>query len=323
LLTRATLIYNPIAGGYPARRQEQVRKAAEALRRSGFVLAIQPTPGPGSAGSLAQAAARSGADLVIVCGGDGTINEAINGLATGETPLAILAGGTANIAAKELGLPHDPVAAARELSRWQPRRVALGRVTWGPTLAGPAGTDGAVRSSAPASPTPAARYFLSVAGVGYDAYVVHSLSQHFKDSFGVVAYGWEAVRQLRRYTFPVVVCRSGDREWRGTLALFQRGERYAGWLHLVPGARLFEDRLRLCLFESARPSRYFLYAAAVLLRRHFALKDVQWVDCNSVACSAADPQARVYVELDGELAGELPARFEIVSDALTLLTRPV
>jgi diacylglycerol kinase (ATP) len=318
-LIRATLIYNPVAGRDPARRQAQIRKAADALRGSGFVLAVQPTPGPASAGGLAQAAARDGAELVIVCGGDGTINEVINGLVHEKIPLAILPGGTANIAARELRLPHRIVAAARELPGWRPRRIALGRVVWGD---GPAGSDGAARDPAPASTAPSARYFLSVAGIGYDAYVVHRLDLKFKEWLGVLAYGWEAVRQVWHYAFPVLVCRSEDREWRGTFALVQRGERYAGWLHLVPGASLFDDRLRLCLFESARPSRYFLYAAAVLLRRHLVLKDVRRADFHRVACSAANPRDRVYVELDGELAGELPARFEIVPDALTLLTPP-
>lgn len=282
------------------------------LRASGFAVTIQPTTGPGSACVLARAAVGSGAQLVIACGGDGTINEVINGLAGGPVPLAILPGGTANIAAKELRLPHDPVVAARKLSGWRPRRVALGRVTWTGTPA-----------SGAANATPAARYFLSVAGVGYDAYVVHSLNLGLKHSFGVGAYIGEAIRQLGRYRFPAVVCRSADREWRGTLALFQRGERYAGWLHLAPGLTLFDDRLRLCLFESGRRSRYLLYAAAVLLRRHFGLRDFSRAECNRVTCSAADAQARVYVELDGELAGELPGTFELVPDALTLWTRPI
>jgi diacylglycerol kinase (ATP) len=319
-LIRATLIYNPVAGRDPARRQAQIRKAAEALRGSGFALAIQPTPGPGSAGGLAQAAVRDGAELVIVCGGDGTINEVINGLVHQEIPLAILPGGTANIAARELKLPRRLVAAARELPAWQPRRIPLGRVVW---REGTVDTGGAASDPAPASVAPAARYFLSVAGIGYDAYVIHRLDLKLKEWLGVLAYGWEAVRQVWRYAFPVLVCRSEDREWRGTFALVQRGERYAGWLHLAPGVSLFDDRLRLCLFESARPSRYFLYAAAVLLRRHLALKDVRWADCHRVACSAANPQERVYVELDGELAGQLPARFEVVPDALTLWAPPV
>jgi diacylglycerol kinase (ATP) len=319
-LTQATLIYNPVAGRRPARRREQIRQAAGALRASGFAVTVEPTTGPGSACALARAAVGSGAQLAIACGGDGTINEVVNGLAAGQVPLAILPGGTANIAAKELRLPLDPVVAARKLSRWRPRRIALGRVTWTGT---PAGRPEEGRTSGAANARPSERYFLSVAGVGYDAYVVHSLNLGLKHSFGVGAYLAEAFRQLGRYGFPAVACRTEDGERRGTLALFQRGERYAGWLHLAPGLTFFDDRLRLCLFESARRSRYLFYAVAVILRRHFALRDVSRMDCNRVTCSAVDPQARVYVELDGELAGELPARFELVPDALTLWTRPV
>ena len=319
-MTQATLIYNPVAGRRPARRREQIRQAAEALRASGFAVTVEPTTGPGSACALARATTGSGTQLVIACGGDGTINEVVNGLAGGRVPLAVLPGGTANIAAKELRLPHDPVVAARKLSSWRPRRIALGRVTW---TASPAGRPEDARTSGAANATPSARYFLSVAGVGYDAYVVHRLNLGLKHSFGVGAYIGEALRQVGRYGFPAVVCRAEDREWRGTLALFQRGERYAGWLHLAPGLTLFDNRLRLCVFESARPARYFFYAAAVLLRSHFALPDVRRADCHRVTCSAVDPTARAYVELDGEFAGELPATFELVPDALTLWTRPI
>ena len=79
---------------------------------------------------LAQAAVANGADVVLACGGDGTINEVINGLALSQVPLGILPGGTANILARELRLPLNPVRAARQFARWTPRRIALGRARW-------------------------------------------------------------------------------------------------------------------------------------------------------------------------------------------------
>lgn len=300
-MSRATLIYNPVAGrNHPARRAAEIRAIVEVLRGAGFNLEVRPTTGPGSARGLACASVSAGAEVIIVCGGDGTLNDVANALALGSCPLAILPGGTVNIAAKDLGLPHDPVAAARELTRVRPLRISLGRVTWH-------------------SVEPKSRYFLSVAGVGFDAYVVHSLPWEFKSAFGIGAYCWEAVRQAWRYAFPRFVCRSGGKELRGTMGVFQRTERYAGWLHLAPGASLLSDRMKLCLFAGRGLWRYSLYVGAVALRRHAALHDVQLVDGSPVSCYAEESSKRIYLELDGELAGELPATFEVVPDALTLL----
>jgi len=305
-LNRATLIYNPVAGRRPARRAGEIREVAEILRRADIDIEIMPTERAGSAAALAQSALRCGVDAIFVCGGDGTINEVVNGLAPGGCALGILPGGTANIAAKDLGLPHDPVAAARALVRSAPHRIALGRVTWHPV-------EGS--SDIPVSQ----RYFLSVAGVGFDAYVVHRLSWNFKTALGVAAYAWEAVHQVCRYSFPRFACRNSQGEWRGTQALFQRTERYAGWFHLAPCGSLLNSRMQVCVFESSSRWRYFLYTGALALRQHLALDDVHLVEGLHLACTAETASRPVYVELDGELAGQLPATFELVPNALTLL----
>lgn len=299
-MSRAALIYNPVAGRNPARRAAEIRTVVDVLQDAGLKLEVTPTTGPGSAQKLAAASVAAGAEAIIVCGGDGTLNDVVNALALGSCPLAILPGGTANIAAKDLGLAHNPIAAARELTRVRPQRIALGRVSWHTF-------------------EPSFRYFLSIAGVGFDAYVVHSLPWEFKSAFGIGAYCWEAIRQAWRYRFPRFVCRNGAGEWRGTMGVFQRTERYAGWLHMAPGASLLNNEMKLCLFAGRGPWRYSLYASALALRRHVALPDVRLVEGSPVTCSAEEDSQRVYLELDGELAGELPATFDVVPDALTIL----
>ncbi len=301
----AVLIYNPVAGRHPARREKEIQQAAAALREDSIAARLVRTSGPGTACELARAAVAEGTGLVIVCGGDGTINEVVNGVAPGEAALAILPGGTANIIAKELGLPHDPVHAAKQLSRWRPRRIALGSAVWARTHGEPA-TD------------KEQRFFLSVAGIGFDAYIVYKLSVAFKMSLGVVAYGWEAIHQALRYRFPAFLCQADGQERRATFAVVHRTKLYAGWFHLAPTANLFESRFTLCLFKSRRRARYFLYAAAAAARQHFRLQDVELVDARKIVFTG-EGRATIRFELDGELVGRLPATFEIVPDALTLL----
>jgi diacylglycerol kinase (ATP) len=304
-LKSAVLIYNPVAGRHPTRREREIQEAAAVLRQERIAARLARTSGPGTACELARAAVAEGTDLVIGCGGDGTINEVVNGVAPGETVLGILPGGTANIVAKELGLPHHPVHAARQLSRWRPRRIALGRAVWASANGQPA-TD------------KEQRLFLSVAGVGFDAHVVYKLSLPFKLSLGVVAYGWEALRQAWRYHFPAFRCQAEGQERLATFAVVHRTKLYAGWFHLAPTANLFESRFVLCLFKSPRRERYFVYGAAAVARQHLRLRDVELVDARRIVCTS-EGRALIRFELDGELVGTLPVTFEIVPDALTLL----
>ena len=216
-----TLIYNPIAGRRPTRRAREIRRVIEVLRGAGMEVEVSPTTGPETAARLASEAAARDTSMVLVCGGDGTINEAINGLVGSYVPLGILPGGTANILARELGVPLDPVRAA-QLPRWSARRVPLGRANW-------------VAEKKPASnshPPPglmAARYFMTVAGVGYDAHVVYKLSLQMKLAWGVAGYVVEALRQAFRYPFPTFSWSADDGpEQTASFAAAQRARRLPG-----------------------------------------------------------------------------------------------
>jgi len=103
------------------------------------------------------------------------------------------------------------------------------------------------------------------------------------------------------------------------MALLQRTERYAGWLHLSPGSSLLDEHMKLFLFESRSPWRYFSYSVAVALRRHLRLPDLRILENWPLECLPESQARPIHVELDGEAAGVLPAVFELVPDALTLL----
>jgi YegS/Rv2252/BmrU family lipid kinase len=310
-LKKGILIYNPVAGRRPARREREVRQAADVLRQAGLAIELAPTARPDMAHELAQAAVGNGADVVLACGGDGTINEVINGLAPSQIPLGILPGGTANIVAHELGLPLNPLRAARQFACWTPHRIALGRAHWEETLAAP--------PAGGLAPRACCRYYISVAGIGYDAEIVYKLSSWLKIDFGVAGYVLEAFRQLVSYSFPRFSCRLNGHERQGTFAVIHRTRLYAGWLHLAPTAGLFLPRFAMCSFPSHSRLRYLLYAVAVLARQHLRLNGVSLDQCTEVACTPVDASTTIRFELDGELAGVIPATFEIVPDALTLL----
>jgi len=300
-LKNAVLISNPLAGIRSNRRARQIHEAVAALRSAGIAADFRATSCPGDGRQLAREAVKNGRDLVIVCGGDGTINEVINGMAPADIPLAILPGGTANIVAKELGLPGHIVKAARQLPSWRPCRIPLGRATWEES--------GSVRQ----------RFFLAVAGVGFDARIISQLNMGAKLRLGVVAYGWEAVRQVFHYNFPSFQFSADGSRVSATFAVIQRSSRYAGWLKLARPHSIREPDFSCCLFEGSGPGRYFRYALGILTQTHQRLRDVRFLNGSSIHCRSGQAADPIFFEVDGELAGRIPATFEVVPDALTLL----
>lgn len=301
-LKNAILIANPLAGVQSGRRSRQLHDVVAILRSSGIAADLRTTSGPGDGRQLAREAIKKNCDLVIVCGGDGTINEVVNGLAQSRVPLAILPGGTANIVAKELGLPGNIVKAARQLASWHPCKIPLGRATWEES--------GSVRQ----------RLFIAVAGVGFDARIISQLNIGAKLRIGVVAYCWEAVLQVFRYSFPHFQLSTDGSSITATFAVIQRSDRYAGWLRLALPHSIRDSDFSCCMFEGSGPERYLRYALGILTQTHQRLPDVRVLNGSSIHCGSTLAGDPVYFEVDGELAGQLPVIFEAVPDALTLWT---
>src|SRR5579864_9133366 len=122
----ALLIVNPNAGRVRAWGLKRLDSARRILERDGIETELALTDGPGAASGIARDAVAGGRQMVIACGGDGTFNEIVNGLAGSQVPLALLPAGTANVLAKELGIPWDIPRAARLISDGVIRRIALG-----------------------------------------------------------------------------------------------------------------------------------------------------------------------------------------------------
>src|SRR6202023_1783052 len=152
--------------------------------KAGIETELQLTTAPGEATGLARRAVEQSRHLVVVCGGDGTVNEAVNGLARSRVPLAVLPAGTANVLAKELRLPWNLPRAAELVARAPYRRIALGLAT-------------------PEKSSGEPRYFLSLAGAGADGALVSAVRPEIKLKAGILAYWQEGFRQLSKYDFPM------------------------------------------------------------------------------------------------------------------------
>jgi len=233
---RMLIIVNPYATTVSDRLKNLV---IYALRGSYSVEAVE-TESRDHATELCREAAREGYDAVVAFGGDGTVNEAANGLAGSNTPLTCLPGGRANVYCRMLGIPLDVVDATEQLLRladdWRPRRVDLGYVD--------------------------ERKFLFSAGVGLDASVVERVDAHprLKARLGEWYYGATAVRTFnRRYLFhpPRLEAALGDERLAGVTVIVQNGSPYSFFgnrpVHMGEGAALDSGDLAGVVLERASP----------------------------------------------------------------------
>ena len=233
---RILLVVNPVSGrGRALRAAERFLAAA---RAGGATVEEFRTAARGDATRRAAEARGGGIDVVVACGGDGTVNEVMNGLEGTGIPVGILPTGTANVLARDLGLPFDPQGAARVAVRGRPRALDIG----------------GARSSA------GERRFLCCAGVGLDAAVVAAVAEARRARLGF--RGW--VRPLRReiaaYDFPALrVTVDGAPAGAATLAVICNTANYGGVFTLVPGADPGDGLLDACLIDARRRRSFFRY----------------------------------------------------------------
>lgn len=301
----ALLIHNPNAGSGGSARRRLIDEARRILSSGGIEADLAETTGPGHATEIARQATAEGRQLVIACGGDGTLNEVVNGLAASSNghrvPLALLPGGTANILAKELNLPWDVVRAAKRLTAapGEVREIALGLAT-------------------PVEQPAARRFFLSVAGAGPDGMIVYSVDLGLKARVGVLAYWWQGARQVLRYTFPRFRVRTGDRQVEATLVVVGRTKNYGGPFKITDQADLFEDQFEVLALTTQSGLRYLSYLPTLWMGNLRKEEDVHFWKADTLIAEPLDGKP-VYAQLDGEPFKRLPVEFSIVPRALKLL----
>jgi YegS/Rv2252/BmrU family lipid kinase len=294
------LIYNPRAGKFQRGGRRLLDAAMRILENHGHAVTVAPTTGPGTAGAIAREHIARGAGLIVVAGGDGTINETVEGMLHSRVPLAILPAGTANVLAMEMKLGSRLERVAARLEECRPQRISVGRLT----------CDGGRVE----------RHFLLMAGIGLDAHIVCHVNTAIKARVGKLAYwvaGWSLLGQ-RLAQFGVEL--NGQRR-ECSFALITKVRNYGGDFEIARSVTLLDEEFEAVLLEGRSTVRYVKYFAGMALNRLAGMQGVTVLRTDRVTFTGAD-DARTYVQIDGEFAGHLPAEVHIVPDALTLLTPP-
>jgi diacylglycerol kinase (ATP) len=302
-LHNALLIHNPNAGSGGNARRVKVDEARRILEARGIQADLAETTAPGEAIEIARRASNDGRQLVIACGGDGTINEVVNGLAGSQNghrvPLALLPAGTANVLAKELELSWDIPKAAEQLVRGEVRDIALGLAT-------------------PLEQPGKARYFLSVAGAGPDGRITYAVDLELKARLGILAYWWQGAREVFNYKFHHFRVSIEGQSREVSLVIVGRTKHYGGPFKITTKADLFEDQFEFVGLTTQSGLKYLSYLPTLWFGDLRKEEGVYFWKSHRLVCDPIDG-APIYAQIDGEPLARLPVEFRIVPRALRLL----
>jgi YegS/Rv2252/BmrU family lipid kinase len=293
---RACVIFNPAAKGQRAARFSRCLDAIS------VECVLKKTSAPGEARKLAADAVRDGFETIIAAGGDGTLNEVLNGL--GDAPdgfararLGILPLGTVNVFARELGFPTQPDAAWLVLQRARESRIDLGCIEYH--------SSGTFRRV----------YFAQLAGAGLDARAIELVNWPLKKSIGPVAYVIAGLQALFGKPAEITVS-TGDKTVTGQLVLIGNGRLYGGPFRIFPEAGIRDGFLDVCVFPRANWWTLLRYGLPLLLRKELTESAVVRLRAESLRLSAPSPTP---FEIDGEMGGHLPATVSVKKNTLRIL----
>ena len=282
---KASLIINPRAG-------ENLTKFTDiltVLAAAGWKTGIELKEYGGQAMDLATKAAEDGDDLVIAYGGDGTVNQVVNGVmnAKGQHSIVgVIPGGTANVWASEVGIPGDPVKAALALVESEARKVDIGHVdiesftfcdeAQNNDSNAASQTNGQGKKSHKIKTSSKGRHhFLLMAGLGIDAAIMQHVSKPLKYQIGKLAVGFSAAKELpKQHPFPVEIRSANDKDnddlvWKGEAiqVIIGNTRKYASILEMTPDAYIDDGILDVCVITAGDPLTTLQQITSLLLRR--------------------------------------------------------
>lgn len=293
---KARLIYNPTSG------QEIIKKniaeVLDVLEDVGYeTSAYQTTPEPLSAQKEAERAAKAGFDLVIAAGGDGTINEVVNGVAglDRRPKLAFIPTGTTNDYARALKIPMgDPVAAARIIEKNQTIRMDIGRAY-------------------------GEKYFINIAAAGTLTELTYSVPSEVKSRLGYFAYVAEGAKMLPRSKFRKVRIEHDHGVFEGKVSLIFAAltNSIGGFEKLAPDAKLDDGNFTLIVVKTANLFEMLgLIMQAINGGRHVRDVNVEYLKTSRVKLDVQDKKEPFMLNLDGEYGGDTPVELEVLHNHL-------
>ena len=293
---RACVIFNPTARG------DKARHFRRHLEEFSDGIALKPTQAPGDGRRLATEAVRDGFDTLVAAGGDGTVNEVLNGLADAPSGfararLAVLPVGTVNVFARELGLPLQL------------------RPAWQAIMSGRERSIDAPFADFSTEDGPQRRHFAQLAGAGLDARAISLVDWQLKKRIAQFAYVLAGLKAMRAPN-PLISVTANHQTVQGELVLIGNGRFYGGSLPMFPAAKLDDGLLDICIFPRVSWGLLMRYAIGFVTGRPIPPGDLRVLRVANATLSATAP---VPFELEGDLCGELPVRLGVAHRELRVI----
>lgn len=293
---RICIIFNPAARG------EKAQKFLRLLQSFACDYACKPTSFAGEARLLAAQAVCDGFDTIVAAGGDGTLNEVLNGI--GDVPggfakarLGVLPLGTINVFARELGIPLGPETAWETICNGCETVIDLPKVEFA--------SQGKTVS----------QYFAQLAGAGLDSRAVALVNWNLKRRIGPLAYVVAGLNALSQKQSTITVT-SREGTWKGELALIGNGRLYGGNFDLFPKADLRDGLLEACVFPKVSWNILARAGIGLLTKRIHEMCGTVQVRSEEFTLTS---DQKTFLQVDGENIGELPARFSIQPRTLRVI----
>ncbi len=312
------IIGNPIAGGGAIKK---INKALDIFKNRGFNVQLLLTENRGDAELFAKKNAGKPSTLIISAGGDGTYNEVANGLVNSNTPMAIIPVGTTSVLAKELKMPSNISKAIDFIINGKIQSVHLGKISFD-------------KNSHSVS-----RFFLLMAGIGFDGDAVFGVNKQIKKYFGKLGYISSGLNVLLKYqpqpmniiAYDADVIKKGDKidfqkptqeEQRanktfsltGYSVVIGKAACYGGNFKITPHARLTDPAFYMFVAHSKSILSILRYFAGVAVNMHLRYSDVSYLKTSKV-----EIWGNSKVQIDGDYIGTTPIRIEVAPNALKLL----
>ncbi|MDO4903306.1 MAG: diacylglycerol kinase [Limosilactobacillus sp.] len=295
---RARIIYNPTSGREVLRND--LVDILDIYEKAGYeTSAFATTPAPNSAMNEATRAAEEGFDLIVAAGGDGTLNEVINGIAGLEKrpTLAIIPSGTTNDYARALKIPRDdPIAAAKLILRKNKKfKIDLGK----------AGD----------------KYFMNIAAGGTLTELTYDVPSQMKSLFGYAAYlakGAELLPQIK----PVDVSIKYDgQEYKGAAStiLLALTNSVGGFEQIVPDASLDDGKFTMIIVKKSSLADMMILMAKALQGKHLDDKRIIYAKATDVEVTPLNENDKIMINLDGEYGGDAPMKFHNLKQHLEVV----
>ncbi|MGB3346276.1 MAG: diacylglycerol kinase family protein [Candidatus Humimicrobiia bacterium] len=290
-MIKTKLIFDPISGGGIGK--EYINDVVEKLKNNKVDLDLYYTKKVGDAREVSKEIKENEFDVVAVMGGDGTINEVINGLFPTNIPITIIPSGVANVFANEVGILRNPLKACEAIYKGNLYEVDLGKIN--------------------------DSYFLSLASIGFDSHVLKDTPSSLKRKYGKLAYIYTGLKTVFSYEpSPIYVTVKENAKKKKCYFMVVGNVSIYGtpYVKMTPKASVNDGLLDVCLFKKENFINYFRYFLGAIFKIHTQFPDVEYFQTDKFYVESEKP---LLVEVDGDVWGELPTTFSILKQGLRVL----